>query len=73
MSRKQIIPNSVTTRYPTVRNVVVTLTSAEDGVCQSQEAGPVFHSHHFNMRRPKLRDSWELAEGPTVGKGKVKP
>ena len=56
-----------------MRNVVVMLTSAEDGVCQSQEAGPVFHSHHFNMRRPKLRDSWELAEGPTVGKGKVKP
>ena len=69
MSRKQITPNSVTTRYPAVRIVVVMLlTSAEDGVRQSQEAGPVFHSHHFNMRRPKLRDSGELAEGPTVGK-----
>lgn len=45
MSRKQITPNSVTTRYPAVRNaVVMLLTSAEDGVCQSQEAGPVFQS-----------------------------
>lgn len=36
MSRKQITPNSVTTRYPAVRIVVVMLlTSAEDGVRQS--------------------------------------
>lgn len=69
MSRKQITPNSVRTRYAAVRSVVVMLlTPAEDGVCQSQEAGPVFHCHHFNMRKPKLRDSWELAKGPTVGK-----
>lgn len=69
VSRKQITPNSVRTRYAAVRSaVVMLLTPAEDGVCQSQEAGPVFHCHHFNMRKPKLRDSWELAKGPTVGK-----
>lgn len=73
MSRKQITPNSVTTRYPAVRNaVVMLLTSAEDEYVSLRRQA-LYFSHHFNMRRPKPRDSWELAEGPTVGKGKVKP
>lgn len=34
----------------------------------SQEAGARFQSHDFTMRKAKLREVWELAEGPTVGK-----